>query len=128
MFVCGIKHQNQQFTSIITKTQNSKLTEKLHNYESRIHELQLQVDDMASFSNQMELLHRKLDASIGGISIIHSSEEIVGDNIFARVATSVDAAIEVIKDLQEKLEDSLKTRNSLSDSFKEMSEKIKDLE
>ncbi|CAI9284990.1 unnamed protein product [Lactuca saligna] len=113
---------------ISTKTQNSELTENLHNSESRIHELQLQVDDMASFSNQLELLHRKLDASIEGISTIHSSEAIVGDNIFARVATSVDAAVEVIQDLQEKLEDSLKTRNSLSDSYKEMSEKIKDLE
>ncbi|KAL7599412.1 hypothetical protein Lser_V15G22884 [Lactuca serriola] len=113
---------------IITKTQNSELTENLHNSESRIHELQLQVDGMASFSNQLELLHRKLDASIEGISVIHSSEAIVGDNIFARVATSVDAAIEVIQDLQEKLEDSLKTRSSLSDSYKEMSEKIKDLE
>ncbi|CAI9266163.1 unnamed protein product [Lactuca saligna] len=109
----GIKHQNQQSTSINTKTQNSKLIEKLHNSESRIHELQLQVDDMASFSNQLEVLHKKLDASIGGISIIHSSEAIVGDNIFAHVATFIDAAIKVIQDLQEKLEESLKTRNLL---------------
>ncbi|XP_024995792.1 golgin subfamily B member 1 isoform X2 [Cynara cardunculus var. scolymus] len=117
---------------ISTKAKNSELTEKLCESESRIRELQVQVDklheeeeQMASLSSQLAILHRKLDASIG---TVHSSETGVGQNIGTRVATSVDAAVAVIQDLQGKLEDAIKNHNFLSNSHKDMVEKIKDLE
>ncbi|GJZ27278.1 hypothetical protein Tco_0571531 [Tanacetum coccineum] len=120
---------------IITQTKNFELTEKLCNCESRISDLQAQLDGlqqhedhMASLSKDLEIHHRKLDASVGTISGTHLTEVDIGQNISTRVATSVDAAVAVIQDLQEKLDDALRNHNLLSDSYKDLTEKTKDLE
>nr|GEY51264.1 hypothetical protein [Tanacetum cinerariifolium] len=127
--------ENLRHEGIITETKNSELTEKLCNCESRISDLQAQLDGlqqhgdhMVSLSKDMETHHRKLDASVGTISGTHLTEADGGQNISTRVATSVDAAVAVIQDLQEKLDDALRNQNLLSDSYKDLTEKTKDLE
>ncbi|PWA93607.1 hypothetical protein CTI12_AA068940 [Artemisia annua] len=92
---------------IIAETKNSELTEKLFICESRI-------------KNWM--------TTVGTISGTHLSEADVGQNLSTRVATSVDAAVAVIQDLQEKLDDALRNHNLLSNSYKDLTEKTKDLE
>ncbi|XP_071733748.1 uncharacterized protein [Rutidosis leptorrhynchoides] len=106
----------QEGTTI--KTKNFELTEKLCNSESRISALQAEVDEL----QQLETIYRKLDTSIGLI------ETSVDQNISTRVATSVNQALAVIHDLHGKLEDALRKHDMLSDSYKEMTEKVKDLE
>nr|XP_043627506.1 putative leucine-rich repeat-containing protein DDB_G0290503 isoform X2 [Erigeron canadensis] len=103
---------------VIAKTKNSELTENLCRSESRINELQAEVDEL----QQLETLYSKLDACIG------FNETDDGQPTSTRVANSVDQALAVIQELQEKLEDALRNHNLLSDSFKEMTEKTKDLE
>ncbi|KAI3505517.1 hypothetical protein L1887_27648 [Cichorium endivia] len=97
--------------AIITKKTNSDLTEKLHNSESRIQDLQEQLEDTHRAHNLLSDSYKDMT-------------EKTNSDLTEKLQNSESR----IQDLQEQLEDARRDHNLLSESYKEMTEKTKDLE
>ncbi|KAI3690272.1 hypothetical protein L2E82_48251 [Cichorium intybus] len=97
--------------AIITKRTNSDLTEKLHNSESRIQDLQEQLEDARRAHNLLSDSYKDMTEKTNSdlTEKLHNSES-------------------RIQDLQEQLEDARRAHYLLSESYKDMTEKTKDLE
>ncbi|GAV62539.1 hypothetical protein CFOL_v3_06062 [Cephalotus follicularis] len=127
---------------------------KVSELQSQLHDLQQSSDEMASvLCKQLESLQKevadqeltleqerssavaqivdtvgRLDRSIGRLSASAISSSFP-DNLDtnSRIAASVDAAIEVMDDLQQKLQAAFADHEAISSSYKEVNEKFNDL-
>lgn len=107
----------------------SALNQQLENSqkESAERALTLELEWKSTVAQIVETV-RRLDEFVGKVSnpsILNNSDDILDTN--SHVAASVNSAINIIRDLQEKLEAAYEGHDAISSSYEEVNEKYNDL-